>query len=343
DYLLAVPAKLVAHFIEVLTCRLHLLSLLLTVLSCLLLRWVGLRARLRDFTWRLVRRLGCVRVLLHGVRRHEHIAHALEDIAHAAWVRRHKQHVGIGVIRYIHHRIQVLGNQHQCLWGLFDTGVAQHLILRSDTFDNFLTLFSYTATLQLASFSRTFRFLNHANLFCFCLSNRSFTLTLCGVDGVHRFAYSRIRANISNKSIDEVPAVLRHVVAQGQTDVLGDGVLGREGIIQVHVRYGGADIVLNIGDNLLLVVGQSVERFAFAAFYNFILNRHWNLHEDVVFRLGFHHDIQLVNLERNLISHTIDVRQFEVKACVRNRIEFTKTLDDRCFTSTNNEVAVKNG
>src|SRR5699024_8343580 len=195
----AVTAKLVAHFVEVLTCRLHLLRLLLAVLSgLLLLRRVGLRARLRDFTWRLVRSLGCIRVLLHGVRRHEHIAHALEEITHAAWIRRHKQHIGIGVVRYIHHGIQVLGNQHQRFWGLFDTGVAQHLILRSDTFDNFLTLFSYTATLQLASFSRTFRFLNHANLFCFCLSNRSLTLTLCGVDGVHGFAYSRIGANISN-------------------------------------------------------------------------------------------------------------------------------------------------
>src|SRR5699024_2315046 len=102
-------------------------------------------------------------------------------------------------------------------------------------------------------------------------------------------------------------------------------------------------IVQNIGDDLLLMVGYSVDRFSFAAFYNFILNRHGDLHEDVVFRLGLHHDIQLVNLERNLIPHAIDVRQFEVKACVRNRIEFTKTLDDRCFTSTNNEVAVKNG
>ena len=74
-----------------------------------------------------------------------------------------------------------------------------------------------------------------------------------------------------------------------------------------------------------------------------LFRSYWDLHKDVVFGLGFNHDVQLVNLQRNLVTNAVDIRQFEVETCVRDLVELTEALNDGSLSGTNNEVAIKNG
>src|SRR5699024_3963324 len=92
-FLLAATTELVAHFVEVLTRGLNLLRLLLTLLARMGLRRIVLRLRLGNLARFAISNLRGAIVLIECVRRHQHIAHALEDIAHSAWVSRPKQYI----------------------------------------------------------------------------------------------------------------------------------------------------------------------------------------------------------------------------------------------------------
>ena len=50
-------------------------------------------------------------------------------------------------VRHVHHGVEVLRHQHEGLGVFLNTGSAQQLVLLGDTFDDFLTLVSHTATL----------------------------------------------------------------------------------------------------------------------------------------------------------------------------------------------------
>ena len=284
-----------------------------------------------------------LRSFVNSVGGQQSIAHTAEEILHAARVRRHVQHVGVGAVGYVHHGVEVLGDQHEGLGVLLHAGSTQQLILLGNTFDDFLTLVSHTATLQLLSLGRTLGLLDHADLLGLRLSNGRLALTLRRVNGVHGLAHASIWANIGDQGIDEVPAVGGHVIAQGHRHVAGDGVLGREGIIQVHVCHGGTDVVLHVGHDLLLVVGQGIEGLALAALDYLVLHGNGDLDEDVVLGLGFHHDIELTDLQADLGAHAVDVGQLEVQACVSHGHELTHPLNDGGFLRPDDEETVEGG
>ena len=249
----------------------------------------------------------------------------------------------MAVIRDIDHRVEVLRYQHEDFGRFLHPGITQELVLLGDALHNLLALLGNTPTLQLLRFCSALGFFDHADLFRLRLGDGRLALALRRVNGVHGLAHAGIRADIGYQRIDEVPAVFGHIIPQRGRHVLRDGVLGGKGLIQAHIRHRRAHIILHIGHDLLLVVGQHIKGLALAALYDLVLHRDRNLDEDIILRLGFYHHVQLAHLQRNLIAHAVDPGHFEVQARVGDRLEFTQPFQDGRLAGTHDVVPIEYG
>ena len=100
--------------------------------------------------------------------------------------------------------------------------------------------------------------------------------------------------------------------------------------IQFQVGQLRSNNIVDVCRNLLVGIGQRVKGFVHFITQDLVLNTDDGSQKDIVQRLGFHPNIQLLNTKTDFAHHGLHGTNNDITTCIREAIIFSPCFNDTC-------------
>src|SRR5437763_817479 len=174
------------------------------------------------------------------------------------------------------------------------------------------------------------RLLDSKGLVALALGRSRLLVSTRGVDVVHCVLDPLVGLDVRDQGLDDLVAVVRHLLLQRVLDVLRDGVRVRVCLVEVHRRDVRADHVEGIGLHLHFGIVELVEGVLHLRLIatDHVLDRELADHEYVVLGLRLDVRVELLDLQAHAPGHLLHEGRLALKSRAGHANELAEPLDD---------------